>query len=609
MAFVPDAAPAASRFVPDAPPAAAPEHPVVSALKGVGNAVLGELENEGARIGSIPHSVSHAVSDLAGKISGGNINLPEIPAMQPGQAGREVSAAMANNPIVKTLSGASDRADAALQNTSPVAHDLVHNAGDVANDVSALESVRQAGGAARGAFGDVGPTTSADASAQANGFRTSRDSPVAATVAGSSGKDALVLHNRDIGNTLASSAANVPHGTPLNYDTLEAGRSLPNQVYGRVAAQLPEAPLSPAAQSQIQNAGGVGERITSGSPDAANGINTLKGELLAPGATFDGNRIVNEMRGLRQEGYVNVGSEDVSKQQLGKAQLDMARGLEQHVNDTLPKNSDVSMDQLKQARTALAQNHAVQAALKGPDVDMQAIGRIQRADPDLLSGPLKDIADFANASPEVSSLPSASARYSPPSLLHDAASFDIMHPVGSAVRALGGGPIARRVLTGGSAAAVEGARQRYPSGSLADMLAPIDHTPQAPDLTTGIGANPSPAAAGGRPGDIPLADLLSHGVEQSPSAGLSVAPMGVPHASGVPFVAHPEAFGGHELSLADEFAPAAPGGSQSGLAHVMSEGVPEGGMTKTGKRRFVGDTVDFPGGVERRRIVDLLTEK
>jgi hypothetical protein len=55
-------------------------------------------------------------------------------------------------------------------------------------------------------------------------------------VAGASGKDALVLHNQKIGNTIVGADAGVPHGVDLSYDALEAAQKVPNEVYGRVAA-------------------------------------------------------------------------------------------------------------------------------------------------------------------------------------------------------------------------------------------------------------------------------------------------------------------------------------------------------------------------------------
>ncbi len=82
-------------------------------------------------------------------------------------------------------------------------------------------------------------------------------------------------------------------------------------------------------------------------------------------------------------------------------------------------------------------------------------------------------------------------------------------------------------------------------------------------------------ATGGadRGGDIPLADLLSHGVEQEPAAGLTLGPMGSPAPQGVPFRRDPAQLAG-DLSLADHFTPQEAANNRD-VAGVMSQGVPE----------------------------------
>lgn len=536
-------------------------------------------------------------------------------------------------------------------------------AGEVHGALSELGDIGGTAGIAAPLLGGARASAEAAALAAQNapaavtkyGFRTAEDSPIARNVAGSSGREALSGQNQMLGNTVLGAEAGIPHGTDLSYQALENGRAAPNAVYGRAAAALPDAPLSPSAQSAVQSAGGTGQRITEGTPDAIDAINSLKSQLLAPDRTFTGNQVVNELRGLRQEGYVNAGSDDVSKQQLGRAQLDMARGLEQHVADTLPPDADVSLDQLQAARTALAKNHAVQGALRGSDVDMQAIGRIQRADPGLLTGPLADVADFANSNPEVSSLPGAGARYNPPGLARDAASVSLADPRTWA-QALSG-PLARRILTGSPDAALEAA-QTAPVAGAGGTFAPLPRNPgplalsappgrafepHQPQLATGApvqqsffgtGANElppqtTPGAGGptpaGQGGQISLADLLSHGVEQPPPEELTAGPMGAPQAQGIPFSRN----AGHEagpLSLLDDLigpsAQAAPRQSSASAApgeppqhptladllqdlnqhpDVMSQGVPEGVMTRTANNAS-GESSASLEAINRQRI-------
>jgi hypothetical protein len=374
-------------------------------------------------------------------------------------------------------------------------HGAISELGDIAGTAGVAAPLAQ-GAAASTDAAAIAARSAANEPGAALGFRHSGNAPIARTVAGGSGKEALDLHNQAIGDSALGSEAGIPAGVTPSYDALANARGAPNAVYGRVAAALPEGPLSPAAAAQVQAAGGAGARITQGTPDAIKNINSLKADLLDPARTFTGDQVVNEMRGLRQEGYTNLSSDDVSKQQLGKAQLDMSRGLEQHVSDTLPPGADTSMDQLAAARTALAKNYAVQSALRGPNVDLQAIARLQRADPDLLSGPMKDTADFANAHPEVSTLPPASTRYSPPGFMKDVGGLDVMHPLQSGAQALGGF-LARRSLTGDTGAAVAA----MPRGGLAEDLAPLGPSPSP-------GAGPIAAPRASAAGPLSLVDDL-----------------------------------------------------------------------------------------------------
>lgn len=478
--------------------------------------------------------------------------------------------------------------------------------------LGAVGTVTGAGGLAKGplaARAAGAAEAAAEPSAQL-GLRTAEASPIARSIAGSSGREALNLQNHQVGNSVAGAQAGVPHGTDLSYDTLEEARGAPNAIYGRVAQNLPTAPLSPNASAAVQSAGGA-NRITQGTPDAITNIQGLKNQLLEPGRSFTGDQVVNESRGLRQEGGTNIASDDVSKQQLGKAQLDMARGLEQHIADSLPPNGTTSLDQFQAARTALAKNYAVQSALRGPHVDLQALARVQRGDPGLLTGDMKTLADFANEHPEVSTLPSAGTRYAPPGLGKDLGQVNIINPRSWIQPLLGAA--ARRSLTGSPAEAAAAARTAPVSGlggEFDELPMNALHTPgevgpppprqpplplgpqgsgQVTNPTGGLTASsptaPAPPAAG-PPGQLSLADLLSHGVEQSPSPGLSAGPMGASAPAGIPFTrnaAH-EAGG---LTLADELGAGGPFKgrpmSMSDFAGVKSQGVPENIMARSSR--------------------------
>lgn len=450
-------------------------------------------------------------------------------------------------------------------------------AGDIVGTAGVVAPIA-AGAAASGEAATMATAKTATDPAIQLGLRTAENNPIARSVAGSSGREALNLQNHDVGNTVAGAQAGVPHGSDVSYDSLAAARNAPNAVYGRVAENLPTAPLSPGAAAAVQAAGGA-NRITQGTPDAITNVQALKDQLLEPGRAFTGDQVVNESRGLRQEGGTNIASDDVSKQQLGRAQLDMARGLEQHITDTLPDNGTTSLAQFQGARTALAKNYAVQSALRGSDVDLQALARVQRGDPGLLTGDLQTLADFANQHPEVSTLPSAGARYAPPGLGKDLGQVNVINPRSWVQPILG--TLARRTLTGSPGAAGAAARSAPVTG-LGGEFEPLQSQPPQPPpgMSASTPTAPQPAAPG-PPGQIPLADLLSHGVEQKSAPGLSSGPMGAAPPAGIPFTrnaAH-EAGG---LTLADLLSgPRTYGGNNADLAPVMSQGVPEDIMART----------------------------
>lgn len=473
--------------------------------------------------------------------------------IHPDQVSHAYDNAFGTGPLAQTLKERIPQAAEAVSVVAPAAEGLTGLVGRVSAPTEA--ALRAPVGQARQAFSatKAAEATSARNMAAANpkvdqvlldrtGFRTGSGQGAAKSLAGEDAGPALQTHNQALGNTISAGDANVPAGTPLSYEATKKGRAGPNSVYDRAAGGIPEGPLNATAQRGIGTAGQPeGGRMTNGSPVAQQQIQALRDQLLDPKRTWNGQQMVNEVRGLRQEGFKNIASDDVSNQELGRAQLDMSRSIEGHIEDNLPANGPVSLQQLKDARKALAKNYAVEGALKGGDVDLKAIGRLQRADPDLLDGGMKDIADFVN-SREGSAVVGIPNALKEPSLTGRALdAVDLHHPVKGAARFFGGAT-ARKALTGDTGAAVDAAVSRY--GAKPDRFAPLEPQPPTPgDWTTGEGANPNAPQPQGRPGDVSLADVLSQGVEQNPPAGLSAGPMGAPAPNGIPFRGSPEAVG------------------------------------------------------------------
>ena len=205
-------------------------------------------------------------------------------------------------------------------------------------------------------------------------------------------------------------------------------------------------------------------------------IEKLKQDLL-DGRTVTGDQTVKELSGLRQDAYANIGAEDVDKRTLGRAQLDMANALEDHIARNLPANAPVSLDQLKAARTLLAKNSTVAGALKGNDIDMGALGRIHQDNPGLLGDPntegLAHVGKFAAENPTVSTRANLIPDTSRPSLVNDLRDVSLTKP-STLVQPLVG-TLGRRAIAGSAKDNMAAAESAFPARGTAD-LAPIPNT-------------------------------------------------------------------------------------------------------------------------------------
>jgi hypothetical protein len=242
---------------------------------------------------------------------------------------------------------------------------------------------------------------------------------------------------------------------------------------------------------------------------------------------------------------------------------------------------------------------------------------------------MADIADFADQHPEVTSLPSNEERFNPSGVTKDIAAVDLKSPATYLQPFFGAA--ARRRLTGAARAPnvpVTGLGGEFgppvpqelslqpPPGTALEphqpQLATGNPQQQLPLGTGGMTASPPsapPAPAAGPPGQIPLADLLSHGVEQPLAEGLSLAPNAPSVPSGMPFATHPDfvapvrgaapaaifqngeeiptGVGRGETPRSPDLAldellqgPRTYGGAPSELPAVMSQGVPEGTVAR-----------------------------
>lgn len=401
--------------------------PPQASLKGAADVAVTGVQNA---LSAIPN----AAIDLASRATGFGSNKP-IPQAQLGQAGQSTMAAIRNK-LPSTPNGL-DVSDQELRESldpsgkipierlraqyaqesqkstaelvkGTVAGDLVGNALQVGGDVATLAPVAGIAGKVAGAVADEGRSalssaplwrqagfkSQQEAASYASGFRNGQGQGIATSMAGPDARRVLTNNNADVGNVIAHHAAGVAHDTPLSYEAIDAARAAPEAVYDRVAAGLPTGPLDAQARAAIAKAGST-VRITQGSPDAAKAIQTLRNQLMDKEGQFTGEQIKGELSGLRQDGFANLATGDTDKIAIGRAQLGMADAIEGHIERNLSPASGTSVEQLRAARQAIAQNYAVREALRGQDIDLAALGRMYRASPDKFSGGLKVAAQFA----------------------------------------------------------------------------------------------------------------------------------------------------------------------------------------------------------------------
>jgi hypothetical protein len=437
----------------------------------------------------------------------------------------------------------------AVQNATPeqVGRNVV---GPLVAGGAAGEGVGAVRGALGGALDDAGQL----------GLRTA-EGP-GATMAGNTAGTTLDIQNQRVAENVLGADAGVPHTSPVNPSTLKTARVAPGQVLNQGYNLVPKGPLSEAAANQVAAARGPAT-ITKPTPNVSNAINDIESSLLDPNGQFTGPELRATRNSLNSDADAAADSTDADQRAIAQYKRRVVSALDQHLQDSLPQGSAITPDQVSAARSTLAKNYQLQDLIgKGGDIDLQRLAKLHRDSPDLLTGPTRTVAQFASDHPEVTGGISDATRISPPSMMGDIANLNVLQrPIGSVGQALFGG-LGRRLLRGAPGEAIGRAMQTPVAGLGGEFdLQPLTElhpppgqafAPHQPDLATGAPTQPDffgtgtsgmtasspttpPPAARVPPGDIPLADVLSHGVEQSPPAGLSVGPMGSPEPQGIPF--------------------------------------------------------------------------
>jgi hypothetical protein len=442
------------------------------------------------------------------------------------------------------------------------------------------------------------------------------------------------LTNQAVMDRLAKSAAGVSPDEDLSYASIAKARAQgPAKVYDAARQALPPTLIqTPELRGALASIGDTTSQLPK-SPD----VDALKQTMLSqPEMTRD--QLFANIQQARDRASRFYASDQPDAHAIGDAYQGVANAYEDFVGKQLESNprSPVSLQDWQDARTAFAKNYAVQSALQGTSVKGSTLARLQRQDPGRLTGELQLIAEQANRYPLSSGFGPATtpdsgvgasgtpggaiARHITGPILGGSLGTAIGGPVGGAIGTGTGllGSMAvqnilRRVLGGNPVRAAEVAGRALQDPRLADLFdppepeeplpGPLELTPppgtafepHQPQLATGAptqrdffgtGANhfnlnqQPPAPVNAHPGDISLHDLLAHGVEQSPPPELTAGPMGAPAQEGIPFQRNADFESGgletHEPDLNSLLE------NLKDHPAVMSQGVPEGIMAKTG---------------------------
>lgn len=583
MAFVPDAPAAPSKFVPDA--AAAAPKPAPNAQKDPDFDEHGPLDDVVSMLKSVPAGVVQMLQGM-GKTATEHPILGNIPALL------DTIKRVASDP-----SGTLSSVGSALRNATPdqVGRNVVAPmvAGGVANEGVGL---------ARG-FG-AGAAAEAATPAGQLGLRTAQ-SP-GSLLAGDTAGPTMNAQNQRVASSVLGADAGVPHSSPVNPSTLATAREAPGRLLDNGYDLIPSGPLSPAARNQVAAARGPAT-ITKPTPNITGQVDGIESSLLDPNGQFTGPQLRATRNSLNADANAGIDSTDPDTRTIAKYKRGVVSALDQHLADSLPAGSPVTPEMVQNARGTLAKNYTLQDLIgKGGDINLQGLAKMHRESPGLFTGNTGTVAQFASDHPEVTGNISNADRISPPSLATDLSTINVVNPR-SWVQPLFGA-LGRRMLRGPSGEAI-GSAMQAPVAGLGGEFNPLPMSGLSPPpgsvgsapIQRGLPLEPGsgevlhptggmtastptapPPAGGAPPGSISLADLLSHGVEQGPSPGLSLAPEGGPAPQGgVPFQQNAEHMaGGLQVSPEDWLNKFLSGENNSDHAGVMSQGVPENIMTR-----------------------------
>ena len=461
-------------------------------------------------------------------------------------AGRGASAALAAAPFAEPAAAALESVGSKLTSTgleAPKSPALVEGAAKPST-ATPLET-------ARGAGYQAPPSVVKASNPSESVPGTTRESIVGPTAIRGDANEA----NQIVTTKLAGKEIGLPNATKISADDAAAFRAKgPGPKYDTVAEKLGYMPPDTAAANELSALVEDQNPATALAPKARTNVDRIVNKIGS--GSYTGKDWIKDVSWLRENGARSA-----------------ADSLEDMAERHLTAQGDTQTLALHRgARTDFAKSYDIQNAIgRGGQIDAQQLRALDDKYPGLLTGNLKVIATAARELPEVTKLPGADTGPGVHTKLQAVHNF-----IGAGIKKLPGmNPMSEAFQNAKFGREMTPTEQSYVPSFGRRTQEPLSERP--PDPTGGLTLAPdngpiTPPRADR--GGIPLADVLSTGVEKPAPLGLSLSPMGASAPQGIPFRVDPAHMAG-DLALAEE-PPRRLGEALSDVAAVRSQGVPEG---------------------------------
>lgn len=211
----------------------------------------------------------------------------------------------------------------------------------------------------------------------------------------SGGNDTITRANRADNSALSTKLAGQQMGlgdsvTKINVGDLKKAKAAPGAVYDATGAKMPDFEPSPNLMNQLKDA--AADQSVQASPATRTAANKVLAAIAQNSGKYSGSGIVGDISALRESPNTRP----------------IANMLDQEVGRQLTAQGDTrGLQNLLDARQKFAQIYTTQDALRGGQVDTQAIAKVHRDNPNLLTGNLRIIGHAGNELPNDTALPEA----------------------------------------------------------------------------------------------------------------------------------------------------------------------------------------------------------